>query len=201
VFLPAQPPPQPSEVVHGRLPIHAELNVQIFVGEDPLQEPPRDRAVRVLCWGHGPRELSGHFGRLLELVGEQLLEGSEDVFAAHLSIEFHPRAGSCYGRRACGRPQSLGASRLRPSDRRLPWPGGRCWSKPWPPGPLVSYCPAGVAGATTVLRGAGGGGMVPGCVVPRPALAPVSPSGLCTPCTAALATAPLLTISTARACT
>jgi hypothetical protein len=83
----------------------------------------------------GATEFSGHFGRLLELVGEQLLEGSEDVFAAHLSVELHPRAGSCYRRRACGRPQSLGTSRLRPSDRRWPWSGGRRWSKPWPPRP------------------------------------------------------------------
>jgi hypothetical protein len=54
---------------------------------------------------------------------------------------------------------------------------------------------------TPVLAGTGGGGMVPGCLVPRPAPASISPSGLCTPCTVALAAAPLLTISTAKACT
>jgi hypothetical protein len=67
----------------------------------------------------------------------------------------------------------------------------------------MGCCPAGVTGAATVLMGAGGGGMVPGCVAAWLTLAP-APSWAALAAAlaaAALAVAPLLRISFVRACT
>jgi hypothetical protein len=95
--------------VCARLLVHAEPNVHVLIGEDPLHEPSCDRALRVLRWGHiALPELSGHLRRLLERVREQLRECSENVCAAHLCVELHPQAAPRDRCRACGRPQPLG---------------------------------------------------------------------------------------------
>jgi hypothetical protein len=47
-----------------------------------------------------------------------------------------------------------------------------------PGGPPAICGPVKVADAPVVRVGVGGGGMVPGCVAPRLALGPVSPTGL-----------------------